>query len=199
MKSYGVVETIVGALRGDELVVSANGMISRELFAARDSSDNFYMLGSMGLASSIGLGLALAVPDRKIVVLDGDGNLLMNMGSLATIGSSSPRNLVHIVFDNESYVSTGGQPSASKTVELEKVAESCGFKVCRKIEDAELLEASIGELLRAEGPTFVLVKVEPFWKHVPRVSHKPEDIKRRFTDSVISSPAGRRRKRGARL
>jgi len=199
MKGYDAIVRIMRALKGDELVVSANGMISRELFAVRDSPNNFYMLGSMGLASSIGLGLALALPDRKIVVLDGDGNLLMNMGSLATTGDLSPTNLVHVVLDNESYVSTGGQPTACRTVELEKVARSCGFKLSKKIKDAELLEANMGELLRTDGPAFVLVKVESFWKQAPRVSHKPEVIKRRFRDSVKTSVARQRRKCGARL
>ena len=166
MKGYEAMERIIGALKGDELVVSANGMISRELFAVKDTANNFYMLGSMGLASSIGLGLALSVPDRKIVVLDGDGNLLMNMGSLATIANLSPKNLVHIVLDNGSYASTGGQPTASRVVELEKVARSCGFKHSKKIENAGGLEADIRELLHADGPTFVLVKIASFWKQV---------------------------------
>jgi sulfopyruvate decarboxylase subunit beta len=189
MKGHEAIEKIVRALKGDELVISANGMISRELFAVKDSANNFYMLGSMGLASSIGLGLALTVPNRKIVVLDGDGNLLMNMGSLATIANLSPRNFVQIVLDNESYVSTGGQPTASGTVELEKVARSCGFKLCRRIEDANGLETLIEELLRADGPTLVLVKIESFWKQVPRVARRPEDIRSRFRDSAKHSLA----------
>ena len=180
MKGYNAVEIIVGALKGDELIVSANGMISRELFAAKDSPNNFYMLGSMGLASSIGLGLALSMPQRKIIVLDGDGNLLMNMGSLATIASLSPKNLVHVVLDNESYVSTGGQPSASRKVDLEKVAKSCGFKFSKRIEDERELKADIKELLRADGPTFLLLKIQPYWRQAARVSYDVETIKNRF-------------------
>ena len=180
MNGYKAVERIVRAMRGDELIVSANGMISRELFAVKDTPNNFYMLGSMGLASSISLGIALAVPHRKVVVLDGDGNLLMNMGSLATVVRMYPENLIHIVLDNECYASTGGQPSASTVVGLERVAASCGFKLCRKIEDEEHLEATIRELLAADGPAFVLVKVEQSWKQVPRVAHSPESIMARF-------------------
>jgi len=180
MKAYEAISVVVSALEGDELVISANGMISRGLHSIMDRPENFYMLGSMGLASSIGIGLALSLPKRKIVILDGDGNLLMNMGSLATVVRMYPENLIHIVLDNECYASTGGQPSASTVVGLERVAASCGFKLCRKIEDEEHLEATIRELLAADGPAFVLVKVEQSWKQVPRVAHSPESIMARF-------------------
>jgi sulfopyruvate decarboxylase subunit beta len=187
MKGYEAIESIARALQGDELVVSANGMISRELFAVRDSPANFYMLGSMGLVSSISLGLALALPKRTVIALDGDGNLLMNMGSLATIGHLLPRNLVHIVLDNECYASTGMQPTASKTVALELVAASCGYKKCRKVEDQRELGETVKEMLDADGPTFLLVKIEPEWKQVERVAHSPETIKIRFSHFINSS------------
>ena len=85
----------------DEIVVSANGFISRDVFSSLEKNSNFYMIGSMGLASSIGLGIALKKPKKKIFVFDGDGNILMNLGSLVTIGSLQPRNLIHIIFDNK--------------------------------------------------------------------------------------------------
>ena len=93
-------------------IVSANGFISRDLFEVCDKNSNFYMIGSMGLASSIGLGIALKKIKKKIFVFDGDGNILMNLGSLITIGITKPKNLVHVVFDNSSHESTGGQPTA---------------------------------------------------------------------------------------
>ena len=92
---------------GDHPVISANGLISRDLFEICDRNSNFYMIGSMGLASSIGLGVALKNTKRQIFVFDGDGNILMNLGSLITIGTTKPKNLVHIVFDNSSHESTG--------------------------------------------------------------------------------------------
>ncbi len=185
MKAYEAIRVIVSALKEDELVISANGLISRELYSVRDRSANFYMLGSMGLASSIGLGLAISLPKRRVLVLDGDGNLLMNMGSLATIGQISPKNLVHVVLDNESYESTGGQATASRTAELDKVAKACGFKTVKKALDSESLSQCIRELLRTHGPAFCLVKTEKGWDSVPRVGHAPETIKTRFRSQLV--------------
>ena len=89
----------------NEIIVSANGFISRDLFSIKEKPTNFYMIGSMGLSSSIGLGIALKNPQKKIYVFDGDGNILMNLGSLTTIGKLQPKNFVHIIFDNKSYCS----------------------------------------------------------------------------------------------
>ena len=97
-------------------IISANGFMSRDLFELKEKNSNFYMIGSMGLASSIGLGVALKNPRKKIFIFDGYGNILMNLGSLVTIGNLQPKNLVHIIFDNNSHESTGGQPTYSKII-----------------------------------------------------------------------------------
>src|SRR6266850_4420736 len=102
---------IVVELAGDAPIVASLGHPAYDLFAAGDRPQNFYTWGSMGLASSIGLGLALARPELRVFVLDGDGSLLMNLGSLATIGFLRPANLVLVVMDNETYATTGGQPT----------------------------------------------------------------------------------------
>ena len=99
-------------------IISANGFMSRDLFELKEKNSNFYMIGSMGLASSIGLGVALKNPRKKIFIFDGDGNILMNLGSLVTIGNLQPKNLVHIIFDNNSHESTGGQPTASNKISI---------------------------------------------------------------------------------
>jgi sulfopyruvate decarboxylase subunit beta len=99
------------SVAGDAAIIASLGHPAYDLFAADDRPRNFYTWGSMGLASSIGLGLALARPDVRVFVLDGDGSLLMNLGSLATIGLLHPPNLVVIVMDNEEYATTGGQPT----------------------------------------------------------------------------------------
>ena len=116
---------------GREPVVHANGYICRESFAVRDRPENFYMIGSMGLASSIGLGAALARDDRTVVIFDGDGNLLMNLGILPMIGDAGrrrrPRRFVHIVFDNGVYASTGGQLSPGQATRLDRVAAAAGY------------------------------------------------------------------------
>ena len=191
MKRYEAIEVITKELKGDELVISANGKISRELFSIKDSSHNFYMLGSMGLASSIGFGLAYNLPNRKIVVIDGDGNILMNLGSLATIGHFAPGNLIHFVLDNEIHASTGGQPTVSNTLRLEEVASAAGFRAVRKVCSSEDLHVAVKEVLNsAEGPSFVLIKVEKGEKEVPRVSYEPAYIKGRFKEAIGNSQIG---------
>ena len=113
---------------GKNPIISANGFISRDLFNVDDKESNFYMIGSMGLASSIGLGVALKNPRKRIFVFDGDGNILMNLGSLVTIGNLQPKNLVHIIFDNSSHESTGGQPTYSKIIDLSKIAKATNYQ-----------------------------------------------------------------------
>ena len=187
MKRYEAIEVITRELNGNELVISANGKISRELFTIKDSLHNFYMLGSMGLASSIGFGVALNMPNRKIVVIDGDGNILMNLGSLATIGHFAPHNLIHFVLDNEMHASTGGQLTVSNTMRLEEVARAAGFRAAKKVSSIESLRTVVSEVLNsAEGPSFVLVKIEKGEREVPRVSHEPTYIKSRFKEAIAN-------------
>ncbi len=137
--NYTEAITTITELLKDQLVFCANGMISRETFTVKDRMENFYMIGSMGLASSIGLGVALNKPSRKVVIFDGDGNLLMNLGSLAMIGSLQPENFLHIVFDNEVYASTGSQPTCSDIIELEEIAESARYAYVKKVTTEEAL------------------------------------------------------------
>ena len=187
MKRYEAIEVITKELKGDELLISANGKICRELFSIKESPLNFYMLGSMGLASSIGFGLAYNLTNRKVVVIDGDGNILMNLGSLATIGHFSPKNLIHFVLDNEMHASTGGQPTVSNTVRLEEVARATGFRVVRKVSASEDLLVAVKEVLNTEeGPSFVLVKIEKGEREVPRVSYEPTYIKNRFKEAIAN-------------
>ena len=184
---------IVVPLLDDELVVHANGYISRESCQFADRPGNFYMIGSMGLASSIGVGVALNRPERQVVVFDGDGNVLMNMGSLALIGAQRPRNLVHVVFDNEVYGSTGNQPTISNRVALDEVARASGYVTVRRAETAAQLDAAARELLARDtdtGPSFLLVKIVPDreTRSVGRIPHTPPEIARRFM-AALSSPS----------
>ena len=128
MIRFEAIKTITDII-GDQPIISANGFISRDLFEANDKESNFYMIGSMGLSSSIGLGVALTNSKKRIFVFDGDGNILMNLGSLITIGSLKPENLVHVIFDNESHESTGGQPTNSSKIKLEKLAYTSNYTV----------------------------------------------------------------------
>ena len=139
----------------------------------------------MGLASSIGLGVALCRPEKKVIVFDGDGNVLMSMGNLAMIAATTARNLIHVVFDNEVYESTGSQRSLSSSVFLEKVAQSSGYPVAVRVDKKEDLKPVFQKMLDGEGPAFLLVKVEPsFDPATGRVTHTPEEIKSRFMKSM---------------
>ena len=159
----------------DALLIGNIGYPSRELFPAHDRPENFYMLGSMGLASSIGLGLALARPDRKVIVLDGDGSVLMNLGTLATIAHHSPDNYLLVILDNCCYGSTGSQPTCTHLgTDLKAIAKAAGVENVRLVDEREeLLDA-----LHAKG--VIIAKVEPGNAAVPIISLSPEEIVERF-------------------
>ena len=108
---YQAIEKILEHAQADDLILSTTGMISREVFMTQDRPGNFYMIGSMGLLSSFGLGLALLTPEKRAFVLEGDGSALMSLGTLPLIAVEAPANLVHVILDNEAYESTGAQPS----------------------------------------------------------------------------------------
>ena len=171
---------------GDEPVIHANGYMCRESFALGDRPQNFYMIGSMGLASAIGLGLSLARPRPATVVFDGDGNLLMNFGILAMVGGLRPQSFVHVVFDNEVYGSTGNQASPSRGVRLDRVAAAAGYRSSVAVTAAGDLERAVHHALGAEGPHFVLAKVTAEEADVPRIPFRPAEIRDRFRASVSS-------------
>ncbi len=179
MKRYEAIKTICDFLKREDIVISPTGDISRELFILRDSHQNFYMMGSMGLTSSIGFGLAICFPKKRVIVIEGDGSILMNMGSLATIGHYAPHNLIHIILDNEVYESTGGQSSVSTTANLERVAKSVGYKIVQKVKSEKNLRDFFREIKSSiKGPIFILVKVERggISERIPRVPYTPEEI-----------------------
>ena len=184
MKGTEAFEEIIPLLK-DEPVIHANGYICRESFNIKDRVGNFYMIGSMGLASSIGLGVAINYPSKKTVIIDGDGNVLMSMGTLAMIAAAAPKNLLHIVIDNEVYESTGSQRSLSNSVSLEKVAESAGYPQVKKVTNKSHIKEAFQELMEKDGPSFLLIKVKPsFDKSTGRVNHTPEEITARFMKSL---------------
>jgi thiamine pyrophosphate-dependent acetolactate synthase large subunit-like protein len=162
----------------DGVIVAANGMISRETFAcAPTSATRFYMLGSMGLAAPIALGIAIADPHVPVTVLDGDGSILMNLGALAMVGAAKQRRFVHVVLDNESYDSTGGQPSLSRDIPLDDLALTCGYARAIRVDCVAGLAATLPILRREPGPHLLLVKVQPGASNdVPRIHLEPEEI-----------------------
>ncbi|HEX9822245.1 MAG TPA: thiamine pyrophosphate-dependent enzyme [Methylomirabilota bacterium] len=169
---------------GDDPVTHANGYICRESFSLADRRGSFYMIGSMGLAPAIALGLALARPARRVVVFDGDGNLLMNLGILAMIAAQRPANLVHLVFDNEVYGSTGNQASLSRDVRLDRLAAAAGFASAAAVSDPWTLDAALGTVMATAGPHFVLVKVSAEEADVPRIPYTPAALRDRFRAAV---------------
>lgn len=155
-----------------------------DLFAAGDRPENFYMWGAMGSVSSIGLGLALARPDLRVIVLDGDGSLLMNLGSLATIGTQRPSNLVHVVFDNRMYETTGGQPThTAKGVNLAAIARGAGLVQVREVSDLPSFVNAAQDALREPGPWFIVATVEPA-ASTARIPRRPVYEKDRFMNSI---------------
>src|SRR5438270_2092685 len=130
-------------------VVTIMGAVAAELYSLGHRSNFFYLEHAMGLASSVGLGIALAQPDRRVVVIDGDGSVLMNLGGLTTMARYAPSNLTHIVFDNESLLSVGGFPTATSTgSDLTGIARAAGVAGARTVEDvdsfAEAARAAVG-------------------------------------------------------
>jgi len=168
---------------GKNHIISANGFMSRDLFEVNDKESNFYMIGSMGLASSIGLGIALKNPKKKVFVFDGDGNILMNLGSLVTIGSLKPKNLVHVVFDNNSHESTGNQPTSSSQINLAKIAKTVNYKIF-VVQSKTKLMSILKELKNLQGPIFLLVKISVSNERSKRVSWTPKTIRNRVMKSL---------------
>ena len=175
---------ILAATLGNDPVVASLGHPAYDLFATGDRDTYFYTWGSMGLASSIGLGLAMAQPERRVVVLDGDGSLLMNLGSLATIGWVKPKNLVVIVWDNGVYGTTGGQDTATRHgADLEAAARAMGIAATVAVKTTEELERAMARTRAEAGPWAVVAKVD---ESQPSVK-PPQDgvlIKQRFMRAV---------------
>lgn len=175
---------------GDAVCVHANGFLSRAAFGVRDTPRCFYMIGSMGLASSIGLGLALARPAERVVVFDGDGNVLMNMGTLARIAAAAPPNLVHLCFDNGAHASTGAQATITDRVALDEIARAAGYRRVRRVAAPEPLAAVARDVLTEEGPTFLLVKIAlgPAGAPGPRITQTPPEMTRRLRRALGVEP-----------
>ncbi|HYM04794.1 MAG TPA: thiamine pyrophosphate-dependent enzyme [Stellaceae bacterium] len=154
---------VVAALlaeRGDLLVVAGLGAPSWDVTAAGDTPLNFPLWGAMGSAAMIGLGLALAQPKRAVLVITGDGEMLMGLGSLATIGVQRPANLTVAVLDNESYGETGMQSThTAHGVDLAAIAAACGFKTAELVREMAGVDALRRRLARRQGPLFAQVKI----------------------------------------
>lgn len=181
----------VASLLDDQLVVTANGHIAREVQAGGDRPENFYMVGSMGLASTIGLGMALGRPDRRVVIFDGDGNVLMGLGHLAMVAERAPINVCHLVFDNGSYASTGGQRAISDTVALEGMAAAAGYRHAERVGPDDDLATAARRVLDLDGPSLLVIPVAPGNRPgVPRIRPTPPQITSRVRSRAMGSAPG---------
>jgi phosphonopyruvate decarboxylase len=167
---------IIDSKRSDSLIVptmNANN-VSFGLPTVTSAQElDLPLSGAMSKASSLGLGLALAQPDRKVLILDGDGSLLMNLGALVTLANKAPKNLYHFLFNNGVYAVTGGQPiPGAGQSDWEGMAKAAGYASVFSFEDLEDLTTGIDQALAAEGPVFIHLAVEPEVENTP-VAYRP--------------------------
>lgn len=174
--------TVIHSLKDRQSVLLATtGKTGRELYEIEDDDNHLYMVGSMGCISSLGLGLALTQKNKDIVVIDGDGSLLMRMGNLATNGYYHPDNMIHILLDNNAYESTGGQSTVSHNVDFVEIAASCGYTQSVYVHDLKELKAFIKEWKKKKGLTFLYLKISKASKpNLSRPNIKPYEVKERL-------------------
>ena len=170
----------------DEIVISSYSTAS-EWIEMNDRPLNYFSHGAMGLCSSHGLGMALALPHKRIIVLDGDGSLLMNLGTLVTLAAAAPKNLVHLVFQNGTYEANGGHPLPKRDVDFAGRARSAGFKRVHSFEDSRNFEQQIGAVLKEEGPVFadILIEQGPLGPRSYEEMYRPE--RRRKLKEVLQA------------
>jgi phosphonopyruvate decarboxylase len=160
------VETVIEHIENDSIVVSTTGMISRELYDLRNRKNqghnhDFLTVGSMGHASQIGLGIALNKPEKKVYCFDGDGAMLMHLGSLSSIGSRKPVNYVHIIFNNGAHDSVGGQPTVAHEIDIQNLAKSLGYVYVDKVDSVNELISSLKAIRSLnKGPVMLEIKVK---------------------------------------
>lgn len=165
MTREDAIKTVASALEEKDAIVSTTGMISRELFEARESwsqghERDFLTVGSMGHASQIALGIALEKEDRTIWCFDGDGATLMHMGSMAIVASKAPKNYVHVVFNNGAHDSVGGQPTVGLKIDFPALAKAVGYKSVFSVDNDEDLLVVMSKIKNIEGPILLEIKVK---------------------------------------
>ena len=183
MKRFDCLKLIAAEAK-DALVVSSAGATTLEWNALRPSDGNL-RVRTLGLCSSIALGMALGLPHRRVVALDGDGSLLMNLCSLPTIARMRPKNLLHVVFDNEVYEASGSKKTATASgTDLVEIARAAGIEKARWANSVEEFAQSVSEALKAEGPSFIGVKITTDRTEVPPYPMDEVENKYRFVRYV---------------
>jgi thiamine pyrophosphate-dependent acetolactate synthase large subunit-like protein len=176
---------LIDGKRGDAVIIAtmnANNVNFGLPSLTTKQTLDFPVSGAMGKASSVALGLALAQPDRKVMVLDGDGSLLMNLGALVTLSNKAPKNMYHFLFDNGVYAVTGGQPVPGAGVsDWPDMAKAAGYAAVFSFEDLEDFTTGIDQVLAAEGPVFVHLRIEP------EIENTPVAFRQRPSRSVLTA------------
>jgi phosphonopyruvate decarboxylase len=188
---YQALTVIHACMDSTTVQLATTGKTGRELYEIEDADNNLYLVGSMGCISSFGLGLALTQKNKDIVVIDGDGSLLMRMGSLATNGYYNPPNMIHILLDNHAHESTGGQSTVSPNICFTDIAASCGYTRSLKVHSLEQLEASLKKWKQSKGLTFLYMEISKKAKEqLGRPHIKPHEVKERLQRFLMSHPSG---------
>jgi phosphonopyruvate decarboxylase len=186
----GAVKLVTNLLDATDIVVSTTGKTSRELFEYReelkhDHSRDFLTVGSMGHSSKIALGIALAKPNRQVYCFDGDGAVIMHMGSLAIIGCHGPKNFKHIVFNNGAHDSVGGQPTVGFDIDIPAIAKACGYKAAWKAETSSEITQKMELLKKAQGPALLEILVNKgARKDLRRPTTTPIENKNAFMENL---------------
>ncbi|RXH20197.1 hypothetical protein EAS54_04290 [Bradyrhizobium guangzhouense] len=180
MNRFDVTSRLIAKLEHEEAVIGGIGNANFDLWAAGHRPQNFYMLGSMGLAFPIALGVALAQPDRRVFALEGDGSLLMQLGALSTIAALKPKNLIMIVMDNGIYQITGAQPTpAAGVADLVAIAQGSGLANSAWAADEEDFERLVDEAMSAEAPSLIALRIDDK-PGVGTTRRDPVQIRERF-------------------
>jgi thiamine pyrophosphate-dependent acetolactate synthase large subunit-like protein len=184
MNRFNLTKRLVARLKANEAVIGGIGNTNFDLWAAGQRPENFYMLGSMGLAVPLGLGVALAQPGRRTFVLEGDGSLIMQLGSLGTVAATAPANLTIVVFDNGMYHITGKQKTLTAgAVDLVAVARGAGLERSEWARDESHFESLVERALRESGPWFIGVRIDGA-SPAGVTERDPARIRQRFMDAL---------------
>ena len=176
-----ILEQVLSHLPAEAAVIATTGKCARELFTLADRHQHLYMVGAMGSASAVGLGIALH-SQRPVVVLDGDGAALMRLGTFATIGATSPSNLIHIVLDNGMHDSTGGQRTVSDAIDFAGVGTACGYAHVLSCDSTEGVSRALDLALREKGPHLLHARIAPgSIDKLGRPTIAPHEVARRFS------------------